>query len=349
MSPISFIKNRYKHAKSTVESGNYSTKPNQSGTYTGYIFGDMNMFKELYNSLDYAYNYPNRLLNVTLKAQENIKFYKEHGNSYEVKNNEKILDTYAERNISDFYDTKAYEEFFRYDFSCLLIILLLILGLTSVFSGEKESSMNIMLLTSKHGKNTTTFAKIIASMIYVVAVSIYFFILDFIGFSIIFKLLGHDVPVYAMSSFEYTPLNFKIWQFVIYSDIIKILGLMVMGAIILFFSSIFSESILAFILSCGTITAYLGSYDFLSNRAREIVDIINPISLLTNRELFRKYNVIDVFGEPYLKSTVILIAMLLFFLLIIFMVVIINGKNISISKRKLFSYLNNLRGELLSK
>ncbi|WMJ80049.1 hypothetical protein RBU49_14575 [Clostridium sp. MB40-C1] len=345
---INFIKDRYKHAKSVVDSGNYDTETIQPDTYTGYIFGDMNMFKELYDGLDYCYNYGNRLKNVILKAQKNIEFYREHNNLFQVKNNEKIINVYGERGISEFYDTKAFEEFFRYDFSSLLIILLLILGLTSVFSGEKESSMNVMLLTSKYGRNTTIYAKIIASMIYVITISIYFFILDFICFSNIFKLIGHNLPIYAMVNFERTPLNMKIWHFVIYSGAIKLLGFMVIGVVVLLFSSIFSESILAFILSGGMISAYLGSNDFLSHKAREVVDFINPISLLTNREFFKKYNVIDIFGEPFFQSTVTLIFMLIFLLLIIFIIVIINRKNISISKMRLFSYLNNLRKEQLN-
>ncbi len=323
---INFVKHRYKDAKAIVDSGNFSKKPNQTNTYTGYIFGDMNMFRELYDRLDYCYNYGNRLDEVISKAQENIEFYKEHNNSFEVENNRKIIDIYGARSIPEVYDTAGYEEFFKYDFSSLLIILLLILGLVSIFSGEKEVGMNIILSTSKYGKNATIYAKILASMLYIIFISGYFFVLDFICFSMVFKLLGYNLPIYAMSNFQNTPLNMKIWQFIIYSDIIKILGFGGIGALILLFSSIFSESLLPFVLSAGTISICVGVNDFLTGNVREFVCFINPVSLLTNRELFSKYNGVDIFGQPFLGSTVSLAFMLLFFLSTILIVVIVNRK-----------------------
>lgn len=344
---INFVKNRYKNAMDIVSSGNYSVNPNQPNTYTGYIFGDMNMFKELYDGLDYCYNYGNRLDNVISKAEENIEFYREHDNSFQIKNNQKVINAYGKRSISEFYDTTAYEEFFKYNFSSLLIILLLILGLASVFSGEKESNMNTMLLTSKYGKDMTTYTKIIVSIIYVAVVCVYFFVLDFLCFSIIFKLLGSNLPIYAMSDFQYTPLNMKIWQFVIYSDVIKLFGFMIIGVIVLLFSSIFSESLLSFTASAGTITSCLSSNDYLYSKTREIIALINPVSLLTNEELFKKYNVVDIFGEPFFKSTVSIVSIGLLFLLIILIIVIINRKNIYLSQMKLFSYLDILRKDLL--
>lgn len=346
-SKIDFVKNGYKNAKSLVDTGSFSQEPNQANTYTGYIFGDMNMFKELYDALDYSYNYENRLDHAISKAKDNIEFYKKRGNDFEVKNNEKIIELYGGRSITEFYNTKAYEEFFKYDFSSLLIILLLILGLASQFSGEKEVGMDNMLSTSKYGKNATIFAKIIVSMLYVTIISVYFFVLDFICFSFIFKLLGYDLPLYAMTSFEFTPLNIKIWQFVICSNLIKLLGFLVIGALIILFSSLFSESLLPFVLSSGTITAYLVCNDFLSGKAQEVVALINPISLLTNREIFKKYTVVNIFGEPFLQFTATLIIMVLFFLLILFIVVIITKNQIFISKIKAISYVKKLRDEML--
>lgn len=342
---INFIKNRYKNAMDIVSSGNYSKEPNQPNTYTGYIFGDMNMFKELYDGLDYYYNYEKRLNNVIAKAEENIDFYRERANLFEVKNNKKILSVYGKRSLSEFYDTTAYEEFFKYDFSSLLIILLLTFGLASVFSGERESSMNTILLTSKYGKNFTIATKILAAMMYVAIISIYFFILDFLCFSVIFKLLGYNLPIYSMRDFEYTPLNMEIWKFIIYSDTIKLFGFMVIGLLILLFSSIFSESLVSFIASIGMITGCLAINDFFHGKAREIIAFINPVSMLTNRELFKEYSVIDILGKPFFLSTLNIICVAVLFFITISMIVIINKKNASIYKIKLFFYLKVLRKE----
>lgn len=345
---INFVINRYKNARAVVSTGSFSTKPNQPNTYTGYIFGDMNMFKELYDSLDYCYNYGNRLDNVIRKAQENIKFYGKRGNTYEAKNNEKIVKVYGGRTIDEFYNTGGYGEFFNYDFSSLLIILLLILGLASSFSLEKETGMNNILLTCRYGKSDTVFAKIKAAALFIIIISIYFFVLDFVCFSFIFRLLGKNLPLYAISDFQFTPLNVKIWQFVILSDFIKLFGFLTIGMIILFFSSIFSESLFSFVLSAGTITACIGSNDFLSGMTGKIISLINPISMLTNRELFKKYSVLNIFGEPVFQFTANLIIMLLFLLFIIFSIVLVNKKCNFISRRTPSHYLKKLKEEILN-
>lgn len=347
-SKINFVIEGYKKSKSVVDTGNFSTSPNQPGTYTGYIFGDMNMFKELYDSLDYCYNYERRLDDVISKAKSNIEFFEKRGNAFEVKNNQKIIELYGGRSIKEFYNTEGYKEFFKYNFSSLLIILILILGLASVFCGERETGMHVMLCSCKYGKMATVSAKIIASMIYTAAISIWFFVLDFVCFSSMFKLFGSNLPVYAMKDFQFTPLTMKIWQFVIFFDLIKLLGFFAIGAIIIFFSSVFAESLLSFILSAGIIVLYLSGNDFLSGDVKEIVSLINPVSLITNRELFMKYTVVNILGQPVFKFTTALSLIALFSALIIFAVVIINRKNVFLSRIKLISGLKIKSKEMLN-
>jgi hypothetical protein len=340
---INFIKNRYKNARAIVSSGNYSTKPNQPNTYTGYIFGDMNMFKEIFNSLGYFYNYRESINSVILKATENIDFYKEHGNAYEVKNNHKILNVYGERSISEFYNTEGYEYFFRYNFSSLMIILLLLLGLSSVFSREKASSMHIILSTCKYGRGKTVLAKLIASMLYTTIISLCFFVLDFICFLHIFKLIGHNLPIYAIESFEFTPFNYKMWQFVIFFDVVKLLTFITIAGIIIFFSSVFEESILPFIISAGTIIFCLSCNDFLSNNAQNMISLINPVSLLTDRTVFMKYTVVNICGQPVFKYIVMFAINIFYIMFILLAVLIFNRKNIYLSRIKLISFFKSIR------
>lgn len=347
---INFVIKEYKNAKVLVDNGNYDKKYNHSNTntYTGYVFGDMNMFNELYSSLNYCYNYDKYMDAAISKAKENIEFYEKCDNNFQVKNSKKIISFYSNRKINEFYNTEGYESFFNYDFSSVLIILILILGLASVFSGEKEAGMYNVIYTCKYGKENTVVSKVIASMIYTIIVCSWFFILDIISFSLIFNLSGGNLSVYSMQIFKYTPLNMKIWEFIICSNIIKLLGFFVIGGIIILLSSVFSESLLPFILSTGIITVYLSGNDFLSGKAKEIVTLINPISLLTNRELFKEYSVINIVGEPVFQFLVLIFIMIIFLIFIIFFIIIANRKTIFTSRIKILHYYKILRKDILN-
>ncbi len=342
-SKINFVINGYKNSKKIVDAGNFSTNPNQPNTYTGYIFGDMNMFKELYDSLDYSYNYERSLDNVISKARQNIQFFKNHKNAFEVKSNRNIVNVYANRSISEFYNTEGYEEFFKYNFSSLLIILLLILGLAPVFSSEKETGMHVMQSTCKYGKTATVSAKIFSSALYIIIICVWFFLLDYICFSVFFKLLGHGLPVYAMQSYQFTPFTMKIWEFVIFLDCIKLIVFLSLGVIILLFSSVFSESLLPFAFSAGAIFICLGSNDFGSYKLRELLSVINPLSLLSSRKPFQKYEVVNLFGEPIFQYTAILIYLILLSAVITFFIVLVNRKNIFIPRIKHTLYLRLMK------
>lgn len=340
---INFVISKYKNAKKIVDGGNFSSEPNQPNTYSGYIFGDMNIFKDLYNWLNYFYNYGTYLDDVIVKAKDNIEFYEKRNNHFQVKNNKKIINIYGERSLPSFYDTQAYEEFLKYDFSSLLIILLLILGLTSVFSGECEVGLDKLIDTSCLGKYKTVYFKLLASFIYIIIISAYFFILDIVCFKKIFNLIGSSVPIYGMPEFQFAPLNIKIWEFVICSELIKLLGFFIIGSIILSFSSLFSQSIFPFILSSGFITLLIISNDLLLAGSRNILSIINPISLLVNREIFKKYIVVNIFGQPFLSFIVNIAIMIIVFIVLIFFILLTNKNKTFRNKINVSSYIKKLR------
>ena len=124
-----FVIERKQELDKIVSDQTYSTEYDEN-TYTGYQFGDWNIFREVYQSLDYAYHYSDSLQSVLKKAEENKYLYP--SDSYEARGSEKILNTYQGRKIPSFYDTYGYESYFSYDFSGLLILLFLLFVLSSL-------------------------------------------------------------------------------------------------------------------------------------------------------------------------------------------------------------------------
>lgn len=314
---ISFVINNYKKALKIVESGNFETKKEDPNTYTGYIYGDMNLFKKVYDSMDYCYNYNKNMEDYIKFAEGNIEFFKEKSNTYEALKNKNIKATYSNRKISSFYDTDGFYNYFTYDFSSLLILMLIILGISPVFSKEKECEMDLLIKTSKKGKFKIINAKVVASFIYVILINLIFFLTDIITFSATFKLFGFSNKLYSIKEFIFTPLNISILNYSILYMILKIVGFLTITMLILVLSSLSSKSYLTFIFSATSIIVLIfSSYNYNNT----FLNSLNPIFMLVNRNLFLNYEVIRIFNHPILTGmayTVVNIALILISILVV--------------------------------
>ncbi|MBU5426897.1 hypothetical protein KQI41_10790 [Tissierella pigra] len=265
-------------------------------TYTGYTFGDYRMLDlGFVRPMEYSYMYRNHALEIADKAMENLEFFRSVDNNYQYRSNLKIASLFGDRQVTDFYHTEMYENLFRYDFSSFLILLMSILALVPVFVAEKETEMNLILSTSKKGGKETINAKILSSFLYVIIISAWFYIFDFLAFSYFYGLTGLNNQLYALKDFMLTPLNVRMWEFIILSAVVKIIGLMAVSSMILFLSSIFRRALLPYILSLATVFLLMLFNEFAKMK------FINPIELIANRELFKNTGFIKILDFPVHK------------------------------------------------
>ena len=130
---ILFVVENYQELSALNEQNAFSNNPNED-RFTHYDFGDYIVFMQFFNGMDYAYNYGANMSGYINLAKENVDFFLERGNEYDASVNQKMIDIYGGRGIGAYYDTYGFSKFFEYDFSSLLIILLLLLSLASSFA-----------------------------------------------------------------------------------------------------------------------------------------------------------------------------------------------------------------------
>lgn len=298
-------------------------------TYTGYTFGDYRMLDlGFVRPMEYSYMYRSQALKIADKAKENLEFFRSAGNVYQYRSNLKIASLFGGRQITDFYHTEMYENLFRYDFSSFLILLMSILALVPVFVAEKETEMDLILSTSKKGGKETVNAKILSSFLYVIVISVWFYMVDFLAFSYFYGLTGLNNQLYALKDFMLTPLNVKMWGFILLSAVVKIIGLLTVSSIILFLSSIFRRTLLPYILSLGTIFLLMLVNEFTK------VKFINPIELIANREMFKNTDFINILGFPVHEFIVVILSVMLFAVAFVLATKMIIKKNACLSKVK---------------
>lgn len=262
--------------------------------YTGYAFGDYSLYNAaIAPEISYCATYSNISNQIAAKAVEGYYLYKENGNSYERKKSALIYELYQNRSIPEYRATNWTGEYFTYDFSSLLCVIMLILGLSSCFTNEKTSGMNSLI--TAYGKWTKSLsAKIISAAIYCFGLTIFFTILDLVFINHFLVIDGIDMPIYSAKMFCTSPFRFSFLTAVIICAGLRFLGLLVIALLIMFISKNSPNTVISIGASFAAVIALI----FLSLISESV---FNPIGLLTPKTYIRECDLTNLFGTPILS------------------------------------------------
>lgn len=282
-----------------------------SGTYTDSEYNDyLFLSSHFATEMEYDYLYVNQAIGITQRAQELASLCERRGNGYMAAEHRAAADTFQNRYIPRFADTRYIEVWLNHDYSSTLVLLLCLFGLCTVFVTERETEMYILQRTSRLGGGFTVAAKLTASILFVSLVCILFYCEDFFLLQL---LSGHwdalSSPVYAIRLLEATPLNMTIGQFVLWSIGVKTLGILCCGCLILLASCVFKRVLTAFVAGFGGIMALVVLQEFC--RTRIGLKWFNPMELVIAREIITDTVFVNVFGTPVHVHTFVILGILL--------------------------------------
>lgn len=283
---LSFVIEKKNELEKLVAEKSYSTEPDET-TYTGYQYGDYGIFKEAYDDLYYAYHYSESLYPIIEKAEKNLKLYPE--NSREYRFNRRVIALYGDRKITAYYNTEGYERYFSYDFSALLILLVIVFAVSPAFCCEKEFGMKGLLMSSPNGKNKTARAKLLSALTFSSAVTLVFSLFDFLCFYKIFDLRGFENPLYSVKGFAYTPLGVSVGAYIIISALLRLAGSALFCVAVLLLSKVFSRSVFSMLASLGFVMLNVALNDFVP----ESVKAFLPASLFVSRTYFKTADILQ--------------------------------------------------------
>ena len=250
---LRFITENARRAEEIRESGNYSTEPDQPGTYTGFFFGDYSVFTQFCEEMEYLYHYARDMKAVLNRAADNVRFYAEKGNDTLRRVNEQILRLYQNRSVPAFYRTDGAERLISYDFSALLTVLAVLLCAVPVFTQERGLQMDELLRTTVRGHAALTLSKIAAAMISVGVIVLGFCLADVICFTLIYRIECFSLPLYAIRTFRDTPFAGTIREYLFLLVFCRMIGAWLLTLICLLFSALFRSEITAFAASAVTV------------------------------------------------------------------------------------------------
>lgn len=298
---LSPFRARANELKNEVMDRVYSTEYQPDKYYTGYVFGDFMLYNsDIAPEITYCVTYPNTSNEIVAKAIECYNFYKSVGNDFEAKKNAMIYNLYQDRSIPEYRATYWTSLFFRHEFSSLLCIVMLIWGLSSSFSTEKESGM-FQLITAAGQKKKTAASKICSSAIFCVFLSIWFTSCDLLFSNILLGVRGLDMPLYSAQMFEKTPFAFSLFAGILLWAGVRFLALFAIALLILLISKITPNTIIAMAVSFGASLVLIA----LTSLSKSVW---NPICALNPSVYISDFTVVNILGEPVLLLFAALIA-----------------------------------------
>lgn len=314
-----------------------STASDNPNTMTGNVYSDRNILEKYYvQPMEYFYNYRTYAIQVAEKAKENASLYREQGQAYEVRKNGVIYNLYYGRSIPNFAYQEMYNYYLNYDFSSILVLLLCLYGIVSTFVCEKETQMDMLLLTNPNGGKKTTLAKIVAATLFIIGVAIWFSTLDYIGFAASFgTTAGYNLPLYAINNFSTASVNCNLLQYSILSAVTRAIGVWTMSMVFLLISMFWRNALVPFVAGFGAALCLIVTGASQSYSSNIWLKIINPYSLLTNRILFGKTEFIDFAGYPVQSFLAAIIFAVMVGLTVITAMMILSKRNYHCRDRRI--------------
>lgn len=290
---ISFLTNEYLMNKEKVDAGNYDTDKVDPNTYSGYVFGDMNLFHDFLEEYQSFLNYQTYSEEIRQTAKENTLLYDSSSQM-----NERIMNSFQDRRITYYYNTEGFSSLYDYEFSTFLCLIVSLFCCILLFCSDEENQMNF-IYTTVTGKKKILIAKLFSAFLLTSFSSIIFYLEDFILFSSTMIIDGYLNPIYSLPAFSASFLNCSIIAGYLLLCLSRFLGICIILSICILFS----------IFKPKTLLSFLFSFIFLLLLILLPASFWNPVSLFLIQNDWASSEFINVFNFSLLNYEIIYLFM----------------------------------------
>ncbi|WP_061320669.1 ABC transporter permease [Clostridium botulinum] len=248
------------------------------------------------------------------ELNKDLKELKKAGkeNTYEYKNKDKANNMYKKLSEPKFFHTESWNYIDGYviDSNIAIIVIMLLLGVSPIFSEEYKTKVSTIILSSKRGRSECVRAKILASIIYAVFIA---FICNFISTILITKIYGiegFNAPMQCLYELSCSPYNFTISQFFIRLFFMSLIGSILFVLLILIVSNITKSSMITFFIS-GFIFVFPMVLQKIVGRAnvwwKKPLISLSITQIFNAKAIYEVFSTINIFGQPLIYPYFILI------------------------------------------
>lgn len=234
---------------------------------------------------------------------------------YDLRSNILFYNTITGVQAMDYYYTGGwnYSIGYVYSLGAAMMAVLILLGLSSMFSGEYSSRMDSIILSSKYGKTKLIRAKIAASVVYITFIDLIFNLSNLLGNLIIFGTHGWDAPMQCLNSYMYSPYNFTVLQYYLLQLLIHLGACIVFGLFIMLVSSLCKTQVLTFFI-CTVVFILPFMVDKVIAIKTPLADLITRFSytwFMQVERLFSSFKVYNILEHPVFYPVIVVALMAL--------------------------------------
>jgi len=203
----------------------------------------------------------------------------------------------------------------------LFTAFLLLLVIAPVFSNERVTGMDSIILSSRNGRVKVVTAKLAASVIFASVFVIVYNLSQLAGYIGVGGAMGWDAPLKSILGYALCPYNITILQFFLIQLVLQLLGSIMLTAAIAFVSSVSRSSLASFFISLLVIfyPYILGVLLRISAEWLQPLIDLSMLKLAVAHDAFAAFKAFNLFGSPVLYINVLIplvIAMGIIFILL---------------------------------
>lgn len=243
---MNWIISEHNRLSDIIQGGQFSTEKDEINTYTGYVFSDNVLFEQIYEEAKYAFEYGIDAQNISSTAKENAAYYQNRSNKNIATYYLAMADTFQGREIPNFNRTDGWMSYFEYEFSNLMVLLTIMIGLSTIFSLEWEFGTKSIICVISGGVHNSRRDKMLFTLLFVFLITACFSIQDYLIFASQYSFRGLNNPLYAIPQMKETTLNISVGAFILLNFFVKLLGMCTFAVQLLLFSALVKCNLYAF-------------------------------------------------------------------------------------------------------
>lgn len=295
---IDFVTEETRRLTTDTPERNPTGQLEDPNSYSGNVYTDMFIFNFfIIPRMEYSVNYFYENQRLVSVAYDNLDFYSAVDNRFMQKFNAQIVKTFNQRTIDRFYDLLSMKNLVYYDFSGFIVLLLGVIVVAPVLFEEHDTGMDRLLPSYHYGGKKLKRVKILFTLIVGFGLSLWFFLLDIIGYALFSNLEGFSAPVFALMDFRFTPLNTSIMVYLVLIFLLRVVGISSFLFLTLLASAYFKKSIYVFSVGMGTIVIVFLS-QFSASSSFTWTELCNPALLINGRHLLMDYAIQNILNFP---------------------------------------------------
>ena len=283
---VDFLSTGLKKNRDLVESGNFDTEHKDPSTYTGYVYGDMNAFEEVYNDVKRVYDYQDMIKAKMVIIDENIE-RSGSTNQFSLF----LKDRLENRKLSSYYDTQGAEAYLGYSQSFVFMIIVNINGVVNYLYYDRNYEMHMLVQITRNGRNKLKLVRYLVMTGFAFVTALLFTACDCLCFHFIYGIDGLTNPVYSLPAYSMSYFEMPLYAFMIVSACIKMILVLIIVSLIVCLAKKIRSGYITIVLSFA---ASLMIWQNLCVDHDGTLSIIHMLKTFSVHEIFSSY-IHDIF------------------------------------------------------